>query len=140
MNLRLHHVGMLVENIEKESQVYQNRFGYEIKSEVVHDPTQTALVQFFKLAHDDVYLEFIAPEGPESKLSNALNKGVRLHHLCYSTDSLEQTCAELRNKGMTLIQAPKNAPAFPGRKIAWLMGRDRVLIELVEQGTDKDKP
>ena len=140
MNLRLHHVGMLVENIEKESQVYQNRFGYETKSDVVHDPAQTALVQFFKLAQDDVYLEFVAPDGPESKLSNALHKGIRLHHLCYSTDCLEQSCAELRSKGMTQIQAPQNAVAFPGRRIAWLIGRDRLLIELVEQGTDRDRP
>ena len=140
MKLRLHHVGMLVDHIENTGKVYSERFGYETKTEVIHDPTQTALVQFFALPQDEVYLEFVSPDGAQSKLSSALERGIRLHHLCYSTDCLEETCAELRRKGMTLIQRPVNAAAFPGRRIAWLMGRDRVLIELVEQGSEKDRP
>jgi methylmalonyl-CoA/ethylmalonyl-CoA epimerase len=140
MTLRLHHVGMLVENIEAESRTYERRFGYNPLGEAVHDPVQTVFVQFFKLPQDEVFLEFVSPDSPESKLTGALNTGVRLHHLCYATDSIEQSCAELRLKGMTLIQAPISARAFQGRRIAWLMGRDRVLIELVEEGIEKGLP
>ena len=140
MNLRLHHVGMLVGSIADESRIYQQRFGYEAQGEVIHDPVQTAFVQFLQLPQDDVYLELVSPDGPASKLGNALNKGVRLHHLCYATDSIEQSCAELRTKGMTLIQPPIGAPAFPGRRIAWLMSRDRLLVELVEQFAEKELP
>jgi len=140
MNLRLHHVGILVENIERERRVYEERFGYDAQSDIVHDPTQTAFVQFLKLPQDEVYLELVSPDTPDSKLSNALNKGIRLHHLCYATGSIDQTCAELRAKGMTLIEAPVGARAFPGRRIAWLIGRDRLLIELVEESTTKGSP
>jgi methylmalonyl-CoA/ethylmalonyl-CoA epimerase len=137
MTIRLHHVGMLVENIDAETHTYVGRFGYIPQGGVVHDPAQTACVQFLKLPQDEVLLEFVSPDSPESKLTGALNAGVRLHHLCYATDSIEQCCAELRLKGMTLIQAPIRAEAFPGRRIAWLMGRDRVLVELVEEGTEE---
>jgi methylmalonyl-CoA/ethylmalonyl-CoA epimerase len=140
VTLRLHHIGMLVDNIEAERRTYEARFGYAACGDVVHDPVQTAFVQFFRLPQDDVFLEFVSPDSPESKLSGALNKGVRLHHLCYVTDSIEESCGELRSKGMTLVQAPVSAPAFPGRRIAWLMGRDRVLVELVEEGTEKGLP
>jgi len=140
MNLKLHHVGMLVGSIEKEARVYQERFGYDAQGEVIHDPAQTAFVQFFRLPQDEVFLELVSPDSAESKLSNALNQGVRLHHLCYATDSIDQSCAELRKKGMTLIQPPVGASAFPGRRVAWLMGRDRVLVELVEQTAVKGLP
>ncbi len=140
MNLRLHHVGMLVADIDKEMRTYEKRFGYDALGATIHDPAQTAYVQFMKLPQDRACLELISPDGPASKLSSALTNRVGLHHLCYATDALDQTCAELRKKGMTLIEAPLSAPAFRGRRIAWLMGRDRILIELVEQGSGDELP
>ena len=132
MTLRLHHLGMLVPDIAAASEVYQGRFGYERQGEIVHDPVQTAYVQFMRLPNDGTYLEFISPDGPNSKLQSALKKGIGLHHLCYVTDALEEACVDLRARGMTLIQHPVSATAFRGGRIAWLMGRDRILIELVE--------
>jgi methylmalonyl-CoA/ethylmalonyl-CoA epimerase len=140
MDLRLHHIGILARDISKETQAFESRFGYHEQGGVIHDSTQTAYVQFMKLSNDRVYLEFISPDGPGSKLQEAMDKGVKLHHLCYATDSLAESCAELRKKGMTLIQPPVGAQAFPGRRIAWLMGRDRMLIELVERGPREDLP
>jgi methylmalonyl-CoA/ethylmalonyl-CoA epimerase len=37
---------------------------------------------------------------------------------------------------MFILQQPVDAVAFPNRKIAWLMGRDGIPIELVEKGVD----
>jgi methylmalonyl-CoA/ethylmalonyl-CoA epimerase len=39
---------------------------------------------------------------------------------------------------MLLLQRPVPAAAFPGRRIAWLMGDDRLPVELVEEGADGD--
>jgi methylmalonyl-CoA/ethylmalonyl-CoA epimerase len=130
--LRLHHIGVLVKDIAKAAETYQYRFGYIVKSEVIHDPVQTALVQFFQLQGDHSYTELITPDGPNSKLNNALNKGGGLHHLCYSTDNLEEACTQLRRKQMTLISKPVSAVAFNGGRVAWLMGTDRLLVELVD--------
>jgi len=134
MKLRLHHVGMLVADIAVARRVYQDRFGYDVHGDIVHDPGQTAYVQFMKLPGDTTFLEFIAPDGPGSKLADALNKGVGLHHLCYATETLDESCDYLRQQGMSLVRRPVGAVAFHGRRIAWLMGRDRMLVELVEQG------
>jgi len=132
MKLKLHHVGMLVSDIPAMKRLYQDRFGYHPDGDIIHDSVQTAYVQFMKLPNDSSYLEFISPDGPNSKLQRALSQGIGLHHLCYETDAIDECSAELRGRGMSLIQRPVGAVAFQGRRIAWLMGRDRVLIELVE--------
>ena len=131
--LRLHHVGIVVEDIATASVDYARRLGYELKSGIIHDPVQTAYVQFLHLPGDNALLELVAPDGPSSKLSNALTKGGGLNHLCYETTDIERSCADLRESGFAIIQPPLPAIAFQGRRIAWLMNRDRVLTELVER-------
>lgn len=139
MTMRLHHVGIVVEDIAKQSGVYHDRFGYVTATDIINDPKQTAFVVFLRRPEDNVYLELVSPDRPESKLCSALSKGGGLHHLCYATDSIEDSCAELRNKGMTLVRAPMSAVAFGQRRVAWLMGRDGILIELVES-SQGDQP
>lgn len=135
--LRLHHVGIAVSEIEKHARVYINRFGYIAQTGIVHDPVQTAFVQFFRLPGQEVLLEFVAPDGPESKLANAVaQRGGGLNHLCYAVADIESTCRELVGKGMALVQPPTAAVAFDLRRIAWLLGRERVLFELVEAGPE----
>ncbi|MFQ5728832.1 MAG: VOC family protein [Waddliaceae bacterium] len=134
MDLCLHHIGILVKDISQATTTYKMRFGYEIKSDVVHDPFQTAYVQFLKLPNGSDYVEFISPDGPKSKLTNALKKGGGLNHLCYMTDDIDSACEELRATGMYLLQPPVDAVAFKGRRIAWLMGREMIPTELVERG------
>lgn len=131
-------------SVPQAADAYTRRFGYERSSSVIHDPVQTAFVQFLRLRGDSCYLELVAPDGPDSKLSNALCKGGGLHHFCYATSRLEALCERLRGEGLVLIQKPLPAVAFGGRRIAWLMGRDRVLVELLEgsvvPGADLERP
>ncbi|MEO8194745.1 MAG: VOC family protein [Gemmatimonadales bacterium] len=132
--LRLHHVGIAVSAIEPNTEIYIERFGYISCGDIVHDPVQTAYVQFLRLPGDHVFVEFVAPDGPESKLTNAIKRGGGLNHLCYATPDIDATSRELRAGGMMLVHSPTPAAAFHGRRIAWMLGRDRILIELVEQG------
>jgi methylmalonyl-CoA/ethylmalonyl-CoA epimerase len=136
--LRLHHVGYAVKAIEFIAAEYVARFGYEVSSPVIHDPKQTAFVQFLRLPGDAAYLEFVAPDGPDSKLANAAGKGRGLNHLCYSSGPLEATIAHLEETGMRLISEPTPGVAFAGRRICWLLGADPVPIELVERRDDSD--
>jgi methylmalonyl-CoA/ethylmalonyl-CoA epimerase len=136
LSLALHHVGILVRDIAKRAALYSRRFGYVIRTDVVHDPIQTAYVQFLRLPGDPVYLELVSPDGPNSKLMNALTKGEGLNHMCYSTPAIDADWSRLGSEGLHLVSAPVPACAFGGRRVAWLMGADAVLIELVESGTE----
>lgn len=137
MNLKLHHIGILVRNMDKAARHYVSQLGYVLRSNVLHDPVQTAHVQFLKLQDDSSYLELVAPDGPDSKLSNQLKKGGGLNHLCYAVGNIEECCERLIAGGMFSLQNPVDAVAFPGRRIAWLMGRDGIPVELVEDGYDE---
>lgn len=137
MRLSIHHIALLTKNIEKSARDYVKFFQYTIVSPIIHDPIQTAYVQFLQLEGSTSYIELIAPDGLDSKLTNALKKGGGLNHLCYSTSNIDKSCSDMVNQGLFLLQAPVAATAFPGRRIAWLMGRDGIPVELVEKGEDK---
>lgn len=134
ISLRLHHIGVAVKDIESHAETYVRRFGYHVCTKIIHDPAQTANVQFLRLAGDSSYLEFVAPDGPNSMLTNFVSKGGGLHHLCYVTPNIHNSCAALRNEGLIMVREPVPAVAFSGRPIAWLMGLDRLLVELVQLG------
>ncbi len=134
----LHHIGYAVKAIEPISDSYVTRFGYSVCTPVIHDPLQTALVQFLSLPGDRVYLEFVSPDGPDSRLANAVRKGGGLNHLCYIAGDLEKDADRLVENGMILISPPQPAVAFAGRRICWLMGDDMLPIELVEQNGPGD--
>lgn len=137
--LSLHHVGYAVRDIEAMAAKYVARLGYEVSTPVIHDPLQTAHVQFLKLARDAAYLEFVSPDSGESALAEAVKRGGGLNHVCYTAGLLEETIAHLEENGMRLISEPKPGVAFGGRRICWLLGeRERVPIELVERRDDAD--
>lgn len=79
MNLRMHHVGVLVADLT-EAVPHYLRMGYEAQGGVVYDPTQTVYAQFLKLPGDQVYVELISPDGPDRKVT--LKKGGGLNHIC----------------------------------------------------------
>jgi methylmalonyl-CoA/ethylmalonyl-CoA epimerase len=137
MNLRLHHVGIAVGDIAQATEDYQQRLGCELVGGLFHDPVQTAFIQFLRLPGDPALIELVAPDGPESKLKKAVQKGGGINHLCHSTDDIDSACRQLCERGMFLIHEPTPAVAFGGLRIAWLMGQDRVLTELVERGDDE---
>ena len=137
--LRLHHAGYATSSIPPLVNQYVSRFGYEVCTPLIHDPLQTAMVQFLRLPGDDVYLEFVAPDGPDSKLSRAAHKRGGLHHLCFMAQALENAIDLLVHQGMMLISEPQPAVAFAGRRICWLLGEDPLLVELVERSEVEDR-
>lgn len=130
----LHHIGIAVAEIAPATEAYTRMFGYVVESPVIHDPVQTAYVQFLRLPGGQSYLEFVAPDSPQSKLAAEAKRGSALNHMCYGVGDIYAAVAHLRDAGLVLLCEPVAAVAFPGRKIAWLMGRDRVPVELLERG------
>lgn len=132
--LTLHHTGLLVKDVAVAARHYADVLGYRIESEPIDDPVQTARVQFLRLPGAVHWLELVAPLGSESKLAGALAKGGGLHHLCYEVADIATATAHFRAAGCMVISEPVPAVAFPGRRIAWLMDRQRFLFELLEAG------
>jgi methylmalonyl-CoA/ethylmalonyl-CoA epimerase len=134
--LRLHHIGLVVRTIEEFRAFYIDVLEYRERTPIIHDPVQTAFVQFFSIPDSDHYIELVAPDSETSKLREASRKGMPLNHLCYSCKNITHMVSFLKESGCIVRQHPVAAVAFDGRLIAWLMTPVGLLIELVERGPE----
>lgn len=135
-DLRLHHIGIAVRTIEESRAFYVDVLHYKERTPVIHDPIQTAFVQFFSIPGADHYIELVAPDSETSKLREATRKGQSLNHLCYSCENIAHMVSFLKESGCFFIRDPVPAVAFDGRLIAWLMTPDGLLTEIVERGPE----
>jgi methylmalonyl-CoA/ethylmalonyl-CoA epimerase len=131
--MRFHHVGILVKNIKTylESHNYP-WFDSANLSELVCDPLQGANVLFVKCPESAI--ELIEPINDSSPFKKVLSESVALqHHICFEVDDLDSVLLTCVEKKMLVVSAAKPASAFAGRRIAFVMGRDKLLWELLEK-------
>jgi methylmalonyl-CoA/ethylmalonyl-CoA epimerase len=131
---RLHHVGYVVADAAEALPQWVASLEPQWVSEIFHDPLQKVNVVFLQpAAEDGVQVELVAPAGEGSPVAPFLAKGGGLHHLCYEVDSLEDRIATMKRRGAVVIRPPKPAVAFGGRRIAWMVTRERLVLEYVER-------
>src|SRR5271163_3820566 len=131
----LHHIGCVVDSIEKRIESYRVSLGAASVSRIFEDPIQRSRVVFLDLsAQGMVQLELVEPIAPDSPAALFLQKGGGLHHLCYEVDDLREQMQAMKGRRALLIRSPIPAVAFGGRHIAWMRTRDSLLIEYLERG------
>jgi methylmalonyl-CoA/ethylmalonyl-CoA epimerase len=132
--MKLHHVGIVVDDIESGIQRYKALFGFVPVSEVVDDPIQKVSVVLLSNAESDgAPIELIAPLTDDSPVSNILKGNVRLYHLCFLVDNIEEALQNFRSNGAIIISGPVPAELFEGKKIAFVYSPDKYVIELLEK-------
>ena len=77
-------------------------------------------------------MELVEPAGPQSPVRAFLGKGGGLHHFCYEVEDCEAAMFSMRNRGSMIVRRPNPAVAFQGRRIAWVLTSEKLLIELLE--------
>jgi len=131
--LRLHHVGYVVSSIEKCMPGFVRSMAAEWDGRYFDDPIQKARVAFMTTRAGDAQIELVEPLGQDSPVQRFLQRtGGALHHLCYEVDDLEQELKAFRSRGGLIVKPPKPAVAFGGRRIAWTMTAEKLLVELLE--------
>jgi methylmalonyl-CoA/ethylmalonyl-CoA epimerase len=131
--VKFKHIGVAVNDIAAATKTYQDLFGYRVTAGPIVDPVQKVSVCFLNHGDNaDVTIELVAPAGEDSPIRNLLAKGTGPYHLCYETRDLEGTAKEFVHKGCVVVQEPKPAVAFGGRRIMWLFTPVRQLVELLE--------
>jgi methylmalonyl-CoA/ethylmalonyl-CoA epimerase len=100
--------------------------------EIFHDPIQKVKVTFLSMPGTETQMELVEPAAEQSPVRAFLEKGGGLHHLCYEVTDCEQVIAGMRRRGSMLVKRPRPAVAFEGRKIAWVLTAEKLLIELLE--------
>jgi methylmalonyl-CoA epimerase len=98
---RIHHVGIVVANLEEAYGFYRDALGLHVHkvAEVQDQGVKAALLS---VGHSEIeLLEPINPNGTVAKFLERRGEG--LHHICFETDDVEQELAATKAKGIPLI-------------------------------------
>lgn len=130
--LKIDHLGIAVNSIEEAKKLFHDILGLKFEgTETVQE--QKVTTAFFPVGDSEVeLLESTAPDGPIAKYLEKRGEGIQ--HIAFRVDNLEEALAELKDKGIRLIDE-KPRKGAGGAKIAFLHPKSThgVLIELSER-------
>jgi len=130
--LKIDHLGIAVPALDAAVAAYR-ALGFELGD--THDvPTEKVKVAFLPVGESR--LELLEPTEPDSVIARYIEKQKRggLHHVCLLVDDIEGALAELKAKGVELLdQAPR--PGAGGCRVAFIHPRAAggVLLELKQE-------
>ncbi|HZR01625.1 MAG TPA: VOC family protein [Burkholderiales bacterium] len=129
-DLTFHHVGVACLDVEAEARTL-SMVGYRSENAAFVDPVQGVKGLF--LTGPLPRLELLQPIDPavEGVLTPWLRAGHKMYHLAYETHDLEDMIETLRRSRAKLVTEPVPAVAFQGRRIAFLMLPNGMLLELI---------
>ena len=131
--MKLHHVGIVVKNIQESLGELTKYLNFEETSIPISVKSQKVNVCFMKIG--EIRIEFIEPIGNESPVKKALEQGGGFNHICFEVDNLSETINDIVEKGGRLIVSP--VEGFEGRQIAFVLLNMKKtnlnLVELVER-------
>jgi methylmalonyl-CoA/ethylmalonyl-CoA epimerase len=131
--VRMHHIGYVLASIEEGAEDFARSLGATWDGKIVFDPLQKVRVTFLQGANvTDSLIELVEPVGIESPVSRFLENGGGLHHLCYEVAEIEAYLAFCKSVGTLVIRKPAPAVAFGGRRIAWALTKQKLLLEFLE--------
>jgi methylmalonyl-CoA/ethylmalonyl-CoA epimerase len=130
--LALHHIGFVVAEIQSSIQAFRASLGAGWNGLVYEDPKQKVKVAFLATGPSQGQIELVEPASDDSPVARFLRERGGLHHLCYEVQDLEQALAVFKTRGAVIAKRPLPAVAFDGRRIAWIVTAEKLLIELLE--------
>lgn len=130
--LKIDHLGIAVNSIEKGKNFWTDVLGLSFEgTETVE--AQKVTTAFLPVGESEVeLLESTAADGPIAKFIEKRGEGIQ--HIAFRVDNLEAALAELKAKGIALIDEKPRLGAG-GAKIAFLHPKatSGVLVELCER-------
>ena len=130
--LKLHHIGLVVQNINESLGEIANFLSFESTSLPTIIGSQKVNICFLKT--NNVYIELIEPTEENTPITNFAKEGGGFHHLCFEVDDIQQEIDRMVKNGAHLVVAP--VKGFEDRLLAFLMLNLKKtkckLIELIE--------
>jgi methylmalonyl-CoA/ethylmalonyl-CoA epimerase len=128
---RIDHIAIVVEDIDSALSFWRDILGLEL-DHVEDVPEQKSLVAFLPAGGSEV--ELVKPTTDDSGVARYLQKrGPGMHHICFEVDDIEKVLAQMKSKGVRLINETPLQGA-DGKKIAFVHpeSTNGVLVELYE--------
>jgi methylmalonyl-CoA epimerase len=130
--MRLDHVGIAVRDAKAAGALFGGLFDLPLALERVVPDQGVSVV---KLASGESFVECLEPLSPDTPVGRFLaGRGQGLHHICFAVPDIRAALAELRSRGVRLIDEEPRIGAA-GLPIAFLHPSScaDVLVELVEK-------
>ncbi len=128
--IKINHIAVAMPELENAIPFWQEQLGLTL-NHVEEVPSQQSKVAFLPVGESEV--EIVCPTTEESGMAKYIEKrGPGLHHICFEVDNIDEMLAELKAKGVRLID--ETAKELPGRKMAFIHPKSSngVLVELYE--------
>ena len=129
--IRIDHVAVLVDDLDKTLAFWQEALGIQV-SHIEDVPAEKSMVAFLPLGGSEV--ELVKPTTDDSGLARYLEKrGPGMHHICLEVDDIDGMLAQLKAKGVQLInETPLTGSG--GKKYAFIHPKSAngVMVELYE--------
>ena len=131
--MKLHHIGIVVESIQKSLGELTKYLDFESTTMPSLVGSQKVNICFLKT--NNVFLELIEPAEENSPISNFIKKGGGFHHLCFEVDDIHLELEKMKKNGARVIVDV--VKGFEERLTAFVMldmkNTNCNLIELVEK-------
>ena len=129
---RLHHVGIVVPNLERAVADYAGAFELKETTLPFDDHAQRVRVAFVRVGAD-AWLELIEPAGPETPVTKFLARTRGgYHHVAYEVADVDAAVQEFEAARAVVVCRP--VIGFEGRRVAFLFPnlQPSLLTEFVE--------
>ena len=128
---QINHVAIVVEDIDESLAFWRDALGIEMH-EMRDVPAEKSKVAFLPVAGSEI--ELVQPTSDDSGIAKYLVKrGQGMHHVCLEVDDIDGMLAQLKAKGVRLInEQPKTAS--DGKRYAFIHPESSsgVLVELYQ--------
>jgi methylmalonyl-CoA/ethylmalonyl-CoA epimerase len=127
---KINHIAIAVKDVEESLVFWRDAMGLTV-DHIEDVPSQKAQVVFIPVGDSEV--ELVKPTSPDTGVAKFIDeKGGGMHHLCFEVDDIDGMLAQLKEKGVRLINDV--ALELPGRKMAFVHPKSTngVLVELYE--------
>ena len=129
--LRVDHIAVVVPEIEAALEFWHDALGLPLEHVEELSEQETAVAM---MPVGETEVELLQPTTETSGMAKYMAKrGPGLHHICFEVDDIEATLAELKAKGMQLINDEPVIGAG-GKRVAFVHPKSSsgVLVELSE--------
>jgi methylmalonyl-CoA/ethylmalonyl-CoA epimerase len=128
---KIEHVALAVSDLDAAVAHYRDVWGIEVEH---RERVEDQGVEEAMLPLGESYLQLLGATGPDTTVGKFLEKkGEGLHHIAYEVEDLEAALAELKEKGVRLIdEAPRKGGR--GHMVAFVHPKSNhgLLVELIQ--------
>lgn len=131
MNLELHHVAYVVNDLNESTQQWEKGFGARVELPPTLVSAHAVLVSFLRLG--DARIELVQPSGPNAATGSRARHQGNPDHLGFYCSDFDLRVERARSERGIIVREPVASEAFSDKRMCFVYYANVGLIELIER-------